>query len=332
MNELLEVLGNHDGLKKSEIEKFANLSSGNIEKILNFLSVESPSPLLKDGQKYYRTAIDYQLPHERIERLSSIKVKEWDTLKEYHRSEACLMQFLANELDDDSSKNCGKCANCAPQNKLNISITRELVLEASEYLKHLYIQVEPRKLFGSSGDLARQAFPTYNFGYKDKNLQAEQGLALSKWCDGVWGELVAEDKKNNYFSDELLDPMVKMIKSMPLENQPTWLTYVPSPRHPVLVKDFAHRLAVKLNIHCSDCVFVANEKPQQKMMSNSFHQSHNLDGAFDIQEDQVYSDPVFLLDDAVDSKWTFTVIAALLRRNGAGSVIPIALTSTSNNG
>lgn len=332
VNELLEVLGNHDGLKKSEIEKFANLSSGNIEKILNFLSVESPSPLLKDGQKYYRTAIDYQLPHERIERLSSIKVKEWDTLKEYHRSEACLMQFLANELDDDSSKNCGKCANCAPQNKLNISITRELVLEASEYLKHLYIQVEPRKLFGSSGDLARQAFPTYNFGYKDKNLQAEQGLALSKWCDGVWGELVAEDKKNNYFSDELLDPMVKMIKSMPLENQPTWLTYVPSPRHPVLVKDFAHRLAVKLNIHCSDCVFVANEKPQQKMMSNSFHQSHNLDGAFDIQEDQVYSDPVFLLDDAVDSKWTFTVIAALLRRNGAGSVIPIALTSTSNNG
>jgi ATP-dependent DNA helicase RecQ len=48
--------------------------------------------------------------------------------------------------------------------------------------------------------------------------------------------------------------------------------------------------------------------------------------------DQVYSDAVFLLDDAVDSKWTFTVIAALLRQKGAGSVIPIALTSTSNNG
>ncbi|MDI1231131.1 MAG: RecQ family ATP-dependent DNA helicase [Methylobacter sp.] len=332
VNELLELLGNHDGLKKSEIEKFANLSSGNIEKILKFLSVESPSPILKDGQKYYRTAIDYQLPYERIERLSSIKVKEWNTLKEYHRYETCLMHFLANELDDDSSEDCGKCANCAPKNKLNISIGRDLVLEANEYLKHLYIKVEPRKIFGGSGDLAREAFPIYGFSYKDKNLQAEQGFALSKWRDGVWGSLVAEGKKNNHFSDDLLDPMVKMIESMPLENQPKWLTYVPSPRHHFLVKDFAHKLAAKLKIHCSDCVFVANEKPQQKMMSNSFHQSHNLDGAFDVQVDQVYGDSVFLLDDAVDSKWTFTVIAALLRQKGAGAVIPIALTSTSNNG
>jgi len=332
VNELLSILGNHEGLKESELEKYANLSSGNINKVLKFLSVENPSPILKDGAKYYRTASAYQLPHERIERLSSIKINEWDTLKDYHRSGACLMHFLANELDDDSSENCGKCANCAPENKLDILVDRELVLEASEYLKHLYIQVEPRKTFGRSGDLACEAFPTYNFGYKDKNLQAEHGLALSKWRDGVWGDLVAEGKKSSNFSDELLAPMVKMIKAMPLEMQPTWLAYVPSPRHPTLVKDFAHRLAEKLKIHCSDCVFVANEKPEQKSMTNSFHQSHNLDGAFGIQPDQVYGDSVFLLDDAVDSRWTFTVIAALLRKNGAGAVIPIALTSTSNNG
>jgi len=168
--------------------------------------------------------------------------------------------------------------------------------------------------------------------YKDNNLQAEEGLALSKWRDGAWGDLVADGKKNNHFSDELLAPMVKMIEAISLETRPKWITYVPSPRHPNLVKGFAHRLASKLKIHCSDCVFVATEKPQQKTMSNSFHQSRNLDGAFSIHSDQVYSDAVFLLDDAVDSKWTFTVIAALLRKSGAGVVIPIALTSTSNNG
>ena len=242
------------------------------------------------------------------------------------------MKFLANELDDDSAENCGKCENCAPQEILNISVERELVLEASEYLKHLYIKVEPRKLFGGSADLARQAFPIYKFGYKDNKLQAEEGLALSKWRDGVWGDMVADGKKKNHFSDELLAPMVKMIQAMSIETQPKWITYVPSPRHPVLVKDFAHRLAAKLKIHCSDCVFVTTEKPQQKTMSNSFHQSHNLDGAFGIHSDQVYSGTVFLLDDAVDSRWTFTVIAALLKKSGAWTVIPIALTSTSNNG
>jgi len=332
VNELLNILGNHEGLKEAEIEKYANLSNGNIKKILKFLSVESPTPILKDGLKYYRTAIDYELPHEHIERLSSIKVKEWNTLKDYHATGSCLMRFLAIELDDESSESCGKCENCAPENKLNILVERGLILEAAEFLKHLYIKINPRKLFGSSGDLAREAFPTYNFGYKDKNLQAEPGLALSKWRDGAWGELVAEGKKNNHFRDDLLEPMVQMIRSMSLEIQPKWITYVPSPRHPMLIKNFAHKLAAKLKIHCSDCVFVANEKPQQKMMSNSFHQSHNLDGAFGIQSDQVYDGSVFLLDDAVDSKWTFTVIAALLRKNGAGSVIPIALTSTSNNG
>ncbi len=332
VSELLTLLASHDGLKEADIEKYANLSNGNISKILKFLSVENPSPILKDGPKYYRTASGYQLPHAHIERLSSIKVKEWDTLKDYHGSTACLMQFLANELDDDSSENCGKCENCAPENKLNISISRDLVLEAAEYLKHLYIKIEPRKIFGKSGDLAREAFPIYKFGYKDKSLQAEPGLALSKWRDGAWGELVAEGKKNSHFSEDLLEPMVQMIQSMALSSQPKWITYVPSPRHPVLVKNFAHQLAEKLNIQCSDCVVVANEKPEQKLMSNGFHQSHNLDGAFGIQPDQVYIDPVFLLDDAVDSRWTFTVIAALLRKNGAGTVIPIALTSTSNNG
>jgi ATP-dependent DNA helicase RecQ len=34
---------------------------------------------------------------------------------------------------------------------------------------------------------------------------------------------------------------------------------------------------------------------------------------------------VFLIDDMVDSRWTFTVIAALLRRAGSGQVFPLAL-------
>ena len=67
-------------------------------------------------------------------------------------------------------------------------------------------------------------------------------------------------------------------------------------------------------------------------MENSFFQSKNLDGAFGLEPSQGYAAPVWLLDDAVDSRWTFTVAGALLRRNGVPKVIPIALTSTSKNG
>ena len=39
--------------------------------------------------------------------------------------------------------------------------------------------------------------------------------------------------------------------------------------------------------------------------------------------------PVLLVDDVVDSGWTLTVIAALLRRAGSGPVWPVALTTAS---
>jgi ATP-dependent DNA helicase RecQ len=38
--------------------------------------------------------------------------------------------------------------------------------------------------------------------------------------------------------------------------------------------------------------------------------------------------PVLLVDDRVDSGWTMTVAAALLRRHGAGPVLPLALAAT----
>jgi ATP-dependent DNA helicase RecQ len=332
VQQVLTVLEESDGLKKSQIEPLTNLSSGNIEKVLKFLSVEDPSPIYKDGTTYTRTAIDYELPHDRIQRLSSIKAGEWQQLQNYHQSTNCLMHFLADALDDELATNCGKCANCAPQEKLDVTIPHDRVVAASEFMKNRYVRIKPRKLFGSSGALASSAFSVYKFPYRDESLQAQEGLALSRWRDGIWGDLVAGGKRANAFSDELIAPMVRMINTLPAEQRPTWLTYVPSLRHPDLVKNFAHKLAAALIIHCTDTVTMAELRPAQKEMENSFRRSENLDGAFTLDQIQIHSDPVFLLDDAIDSGWTFTVVAALLKRQGAGNVYPIALTSTSVQG
>jgi len=60
-------------------------------------------------------------------------------------------------------------------------------------------------------------------------------------------------------------------------------------------------------------------------MLNSFQQAKNLDGVFEISSESIHDEPAFLLDDMVDSKWTFTVIAALMRRAGCPAVYPLAL-------
>jgi ATP-dependent DNA helicase RecQ len=62
-------------------------------------------------------------------------------------------------------------------------------------------------------------------------------------------------------------------------------------------------------------------------MTNSYYQCRNLDGAFEI-DGEPPSGRVLLVDDFVDSGWTFTILAMLLRQAGSGPVVPFALAST----
>lgn len=332
INALLAEIEKKDGVKVTALEQSVNFSMGKIQDIIKFLSIENPSPILKDGTQYYRTQFDYQLPHEKIERLNNIKEGEWQQLLEYHQLTGCYMLFLSQELDDNTQDVCGKCSNCRPENALDDEVDEALVIDANYYLRHRYIEIKPRATFASSGANARIAYEEYGFPYRDPKLKCELGYALSSWKDGGWGNLVAQGKKEGRFSDDLIAPMVEMINKQQYIKRPEWVTYIPSPRHPNLVKNFAHQLAQALNVPCLDALSVKKVKPEQKTMANSFHQSKNLDGAFAINTGNIYSSPVWLIDDAVDSRWTFTIAGALLRRHGVQQVVPMALTSTVNNG
>lgn len=65
-------------------------------------------------------------------------------------------------------------------------------------------------------------------------------------------------------------------------------------------------------------------------MANSTQQARNLDGALDIRQ-PIPHGPVLLVDDMVDSRWTLTVAAWLLRRHGSGPVWPLALALTEHD-
>ena len=62
-------------------------------------------------------------------------------------------------------------------------------------------------------------------------------------------------------------------------------------------------------------------------MQHSAHQYANVAGAFAISG-VIPPGSVFLVDDLVDSRWTFTEVAKTLRLAGAGQVFPLALAST----
>ena len=108
------------------------------------------------------------------------------------------------------------------------------------------------------------------------------------------------------------------------EPVPTWITFVPSRRNPGLVADFAEKLAAALNLPCEPVIVKVRDTEPQKTMQNSFGQYRNVRNAFEVRG-AVLSGPVLLVDDVVDSRWTFTAIGGMLRAAGSGAVFPFAL-------
>ncbi len=323
VREILEALETNDGLTTGEMETLLNLRMDQIKKDLKFLSVENPAPVVKVENKWRRTPIRYRLNSEAIRRLTEQREIEWQEVQDYIREQGCLMGFLAKALDDPDPQPCGKCATCLGRPVVGGSFSPELKIQAEELLGKSETTIVPRKQFPSN------AFSTWPFSTRQSSripatLQAQPGRALSRYRLG-WGKLVAQGKVSGHFCDELAVALADMIVNRWSPDPfPTWVTCVPSHNNPELVPEFARKLAERINLLFCPVILKARNNRPQKEQQNSFHQCKNLDGAFEIRG-YVSDGPVLLVDDIVDSRWTLTVIAALLLDAGSGPVFPVAL-------
>ncbi len=325
VNAILEALSeSDDGLTERQLEAAVNLRHGQIQKVLKYLSVENPSPVIKQGSTWSCTPVTWRMDHTKIQRLIYQRAEEWKEILAYADTDDCLMLFLAHALDDAAPQPCGKCAKCLGRPIVSETVSHELAVAAARYLKHSEFPLECNK------QVATGAFASYGFrGNLPAEWRAETGRVLSRWGDAGWGRIVAEDKHNGYFRDELVSAVVEMIVARWQPNPaPVWVACIPSNRHPELVPGFARRLAQRLGLPFVDAVHKVRDNEPQKLQRNRYHQCRNLDGVFAISGHLPYG-PVLLVDDIVDSAWTLTVVAALLRQAGSGVVYPLALASTS---
>ena len=193
-----------------------------------------------------------------------------------------------------------------------------------KFLRRTSLPIEPRKQWPSGG------MPQYRVsGRIGTDFQAQPGKALCVWGDAGWGGLVRQGKyRDGRFSDELVGACVRLIREWSPQPAPVWVTSVPSLRHQDLVPNFALRLAVALNLPFEAALEKTDNRPEQKSMANSVQQARNIDGSLAVRMQTVRPDPVLLVDDMVDSRWTFTVAAWLLRSHGSGEVFPLALALT----
>jgi ATP-dependent DNA helicase RecQ len=306
-----------EGLSVPELMTLVNLSRGRIDKTIALLSLESPAPIARQAGKWQLTAAKLSESFwQRAERLTALRRQEQREMREYvglgfgeH------MGFLLNALDDDP---LGATPPALPP--LPVDVDPELVREAITFLRRSSLPIEPRLMWPQGG------MPIYDVrGKIPAGLAAEPGRALSVWGDAGWGGLVRDGKYHaGRFADDLVIACADMIRRWRPEPAPTWVACVPSLRHPQLVPDFARRLAIALGLPFDTVLARTDARPEQKSMANSAQQARNVDGSLAIIG-PVPDGPVLLVDDMVDSRWTLTVCAWLLRRSGSGEVWPVAL-------
>lgn len=200
-----------------------------------------------------------------------------------------------------------------------------LVREAAAFLRRTSLPIEPRVFWPAGGVMWRYGVQ----GRIPPHMGAEPGKALCLWGDAGWGGLVRQGKyRDGRFSDELVAACAALVREWQPRPPPAWVTAVPSLRHPHLVPDFARRLAQALGLPFRQVLAKTGERPEQKTMANSVQQARNIDGTLAADAPPLPVGPVLLVDDMVDSRWTMTVGAWLLRKNGSGPVFPLALSLT----
>jgi ATP-dependent DNA helicase RecQ len=163
--------------------------------------------------------------------------------------------------------------------------------------------------------------------------RAEPGRALARLSDLGWGPrlravLAAEDAE---VPADLLDGLVQVLAGWGWDRRPAGVVAVPSSTHPVLVRSTAEGIARIGRLPLLGSLERVGPDPGPGSRVNSARRLAALHGS--LVAPQALSDaltnlrgePVLLVDDRADTRWTVTVAARELRRAGSGPVLPLVL-------
>lgn len=327
MDEVVNVTIKYPGLKENDYEQYINMKPTKVKACLKYLTVNGDIYKekrevggKKSGAMYYKTPRPWNPDLEKSAKITSMRKKELRQMNDFIELSDCYMEYIARCLDDAAAKRCGKCSNCLGHPLINQSISNSDVAEAEKFIREDFNIIEPRKMWA----------PGVEVDGKKKILSqylCSEGRVLSNYGDAGWGKIVSEGKyRKNHFDEELVDASYKLLKSFVEENQIQWVTNIPSIRRPNLVRDFARQLAEKLGLEYLDAIQKTEDAKPQKELNNSYLQFRNAFDSFEVKE--VLDGNVLLVDDMVDSKWTFTTCGYKLRKKGSGEVYPFALANS----
>ena len=319
-------------LSTTALETRVDLSRGRLESMLKVLDVDGAVVRTVGG--WAATGQPWVYDGERYERVARERAREQQAMLAYQTTTECRMEYLRRELDDPEATPCGRCDNCTGES-WSKDVPRAGAEAARERLARPGVTVEPRKMW-----------PT---GMKDLGIDgaagkipatrlAEPGRALGRLTDVGWGAtlraLLSDQVPDGPVTDQLADAMVKVLASWDWAQRPASVVTMPSRTRQQLITSLGQRISAVGRLPYLGALGYASADGPGARRHNSAQRLGSLWQAL-IAGDELRGalkdndgGPVLLIDDQIDSGWTMTVAAMLLRDAGAPAVLPLALAVT----
>ncbi len=308
------------------LEAVVNMGRSRLTTLLSILDVQGAVRRTKGG--YLRTPEPWSYNAELAQRLSQLRADEADQMRGYASHSGCRLRYLRDLLDDAEATDCGRCDLCierAGGSPRWSSVVGDSAT-ARDHLRGADVGIEPRRQWATNLDEPK--------GRISKERQARWGRALCRVGDGGWAPQVEAllSGESTTIEPELINGIVGVLRRWDWEQRPGWICPVPSRRNGTVINAVADEVGKlgKLPVH--RCLVRGPGSGFQEEQANSAYQLANVWGMLSVDHDAlperaIRDQPVLLIDDSADSRWTLTVAAFVLQEAQTGPVLPFVLQS-----
>jgi ATP-dependent DNA helicase RecQ len=319
VQQTLGVLGDRP-LSTAALEAHVDLRRTRLETMLKVLDVDGAVRRVSGG--WVATGQAWEYDAARYARVAADRSAEQQAMRAYAATADCRMEYLRHQLDDPDAAPCGRCDNCTGR-PLRADVSPDTLAAAQAALGRPGVEIEPRRMWPTG----LSAMGVDLSGRIPADRQADSGRALGRLSDVGWGSRLREvfAAPDADVPDDVLRAVVQVLAGWGWETRPVGIVAVPSRSRPRLVESLATRLAQVGRLPLLGMLERGHDQPR-RAGSNSAQRLLAVNGSLSLPPAmKLDGEPLLLVDDRLDTGWTVTEAARLLREGGAGHVLPLVL-------
>jgi ATP-dependent DNA helicase RecQ len=314
-------------LSTAALETIVDVRRTRLELLLKVLDVEGAVSHVRGG--WTGTGEPWTYDADRYRRVADARRREQGLMLDYIDGGGCRMAFLQRTLDDPYPRDCGRCDRCAGA-WFASDVAEASVDSARDELARVGVALPARNLWPTGMARLGVGFS----GRIGEGERAETGRTLARFTDLGLGQRLRDllSAPDQPVPDWVLPYCFQVLREWDWAVRPSAVVAVPSQRRPELVASVAAELARRGRLTDLGSLALDPAAEPVEPAANSAYRLAQVADRFALtpaQRDWLAANdtPVLLVDDSVDSRWTITVAARLLRGGGAAAVLPFALAS-----